>query len=198
MTRSYSLKILCPAIGAALALSACSVNGHSRYSTSEAYSDYGQSAYGEADAYGQYGYAETYADAYLSEPSSCANGAQGLDGLRGGYGDQSRAYKSRYGRTVDIVSCEMRGYWVYPQQQYLVENYAEQAQIASPPVVQTIAEPVVVTACPDGQYRASNGDCAIMITDTPEPVYTPPTYSPPQSFPVSPSLPVVTYEPIRK
>ena len=150
--------------------------------------NYGASNYGTS----QVGYGQ----------SPCASGGQGIGGLHSTNGSPPRIFRSRYGYVPEGFGCEQSGYWVYPQQQHVVEEQVVQQQVVEQQIVEQPApKPIVIETCPEGQYRASNGDCAIMITEAPvlpAPIYEPPIYSPPPSFPVSPEQPIISYEPIRK
>ena len=206
MAFKFELKILVPA-AVALTLGACSAFGDNGYGAHGAYGPYqANSAYG-VNPYGatsDYGVAAYSGQAQYGQ-SPCASGPQGLEGLRGTNGLPPRIYKSRYGQVLEGFGCAQSGYWVYPQQQYVVEQQVVQQQITEQPApqitVQPAPQPIVIEACPEGQYRASNGDCAILITEepaAPTPIYQPPIYEPPQSFPVSPEQPTISYQPIRK
>ncbi|MEP6343818.1 MAG: hypothetical protein ABJ275_10940 [Maricaulaceae bacterium] len=200
MIFKFEFKMIVPVV-AAVALAACSAYGNEA-------DLYGvQHAYGVDQAYGAN---QAYADAsYYSEMASfnnspCYSGPQGYGGLRGGQAP-TQVVKSRYGYVPEGLGCAPSGYWVHPQPQYVVENQIVQQQVTEQVVAPTIVEPrpqaIVIEACPDGQYRASNGECAIVITEAPivsAPVYTPPIYTPPQSFPVPVDAPIISYLPVRK
>lgn len=227
MIFKFELKMIVPAV-AAVALTACSAYGNEA-DLYEAHSAYGaDQAYGTGQAYGAYGAnqafganqayganqafagASHYSGSAGFNHSPCSSGPQGLHGLRGGQRGPTRVLKSRYGYVPEGYGCAPSGSWAYPQPQYVVENQIVQQQVTeqvvTPTIVEPIAQPIVIEACPDGQYRASNGQCAIMITEAPvisapvytPPVYTPPIYTPPQSFPTPVDAPIISYEPIRK
>ena len=221
MAFKFELKILVPT-AVALTLGACSGFGDNRYGAYDTYGTHqANSAYGVnpnvanpnvANPYGgasNYG-ASTYSGQAQYGQSACASGPQGLGGLRGANGSPPRIYKSRYGQVPEGFGCAPSGYWVYPQQQYVVEQQVVQQQVTEQQIteqpapqisLQPAPQPIVIEACPDGQYRASNGDCAILITEepaAPTPIYQPPTYTPAPSFPISPEQPIISYEPVRK
>ena len=193
MAFKFSFKMILPI--AVLTLSACSFNGQSRYGTGEVYGIYDAN-----QAFGAYGDVFDYSLGAAPANLACASHPQGVSGLRGGYNAQGQVYKSRYGHVPEGLGCESGGYWVYPQPQYVAEYQLVQQHVVEPalpqPSPEPVPDPIVIEACPDGQYRASHGECVVTVVETP--VYTPPIYEPPQSFPVSPSLPVISYQPIRK
>ena len=157
-----------------------------------------------AGSYGQQGEFDHSAAAYGTDYVGAQYSGQYIDQTNGQYNNQvggcavqglrsDKRYKSRYG--FSTPPCET-GYWVYPT--YQVETrQIETVQIQEPAPVITSPAPVIVQEdCPAGQYRASFGDCAVMITEEPEPYVPPVTYTPPQAYP-EPSV-TPTYIPYRK
>ena len=142
---------------------------------------YGGGAYGGGDIYG--------ASAYGAQ-----SGCQGSTGFQSG----QQTIKSRYGVWQEAqVTCQMGGYWVYPQQ-YVAETPIIQHRIVEETPVQApipAPAPIVVTQdCPVGQYWRHDGHCAALKVEPVRETYVPPlsSYSPPQAYP-EPATPLPSY-----
>ena len=155
---------------------------------------YGGGAYGGGDVYGHDAYQAGAFQGSAFQGSAFQGHAYqgGQSGCQGRAGFQGRhkTIKSRYGVWQESyqVSCQMGGYWIYPTQQYVAEPPIIQHRIVEETVAPIPAPaPIVVQPdCPEGQHLASNGQCAVWMTQAPEP------YIPPQSYP-APSTPIPSY-----
>lgn len=158
-------------------------------------SGYGGELHGSHAAYGQAGYGQGYGQSYDQWDGAQARSCPIKDFFTGG------GTKSRYGFNTEEYGCYQGGYWVYPQQQYVVEPpilqhriVEEPAPIPAPAPVHTPLPPVTLPeTCPEGQYRTYQGHCATVSIEEPAP-----SYAPLSSYPAPAELPEISYAPIRK
>ena len=182
-----------------LAVAACSGYTEAGYNQDGLYgADLYGAGYGADFSGGDIYGVGTYAAASGGQ-TACASAYEGTpNGLRGSrYGTAypagystggQKVIKSRYGASIP-GACQT-GYWVTPVYQVQTQTIETVQHVEETPI--PAPAPIIVqAACPAGQYRAHNGDCAILITEEPEP------YVPPQSYPTQP-LPIISYTLPRK
>ena len=220
-------KNICLSIATALTVSACSSGGADRYGSYDGYSEYadagyydgyqaadqgagcgpmGAAGYGNAAmTSGRYGYTGYDAGSGNMSSSNTRYGGVAMGGSSNGAAPQIR--KSRYGSAeyseygygqsgAAMGGAGCGGYYMMPTYQ------VAQAPVAMPSV--TTSVPVVETTCAAGQYKMTDGTCAVMMEDTP--TYTAPTpyippvstYVPPVSYPETSTITTDYYQPIRK
>ena len=186
MSRKSYLGAFCLS-GLALTLSACSMGG---YTDADFYDD-SSSAY----------YAGNGGGAHMGHPAGCM-GEQGFAGGSTRYGEPSlRSYgggtvqKSRYESYETSANMQQAGCGGGGGGYYMIPTYQviqQPAALPAPAPVMTVPSITIEeTTCPTGQYKMTNGDCAIMQTEQ----YEPPVIS---GYVEPVRTPIEYYDPIRK
>ena len=152
---------------------------------------YGGGAYGGGDVYGHDAYQGRafQGGAFQGGAHSGQSGCQGPSGFQGG----NQRIKSRYGVWQESyqVSCQMGGYWVYPQQYVAEPPIIQHRIIEETPAPLPAPAPIVVTQdCPVGQYWTHDGHCSGLNIEPVRETYVPPSI--PQSYP-APAAPLPNY-----